>query len=150
VKGSTIPSEGENSLLLLDTHVVVWLVFGERMLGPRARKAIKRAALEERVRVSAITPWEIGVLVNKGRIDLHQDALQWTQSALRLPGIKLVDLSPEIAVGSTRLPWEMHGDPADRILAATARHLGATLVTADRQLLEYARLGHFRGLSASL
>jgi PIN domain nuclease of toxin-antitoxin system len=150
VKGSTIPLEDENPLLLLDTHVVVWLVFGESMLGSRARKAIKQAALDERVRVSAITPWEIGVLVSKGRIDLHQDALQWTQSALRLPGVKLADLSPEIAVASTRLPWEIHGDPADRILAATARHLGATLVTADRQLLEYARQGYFRGLSASL
>jgi PIN domain nuclease of toxin-antitoxin system len=150
VKSSIIPSEGENTQLLIDTHVLVWLAFGEPMLGPRARKAIKRAALDQQVRVSAITPWEIAVLVSKGRIDLHQDTLQWTQSALRLPGVKLTDLSPEIAVASTRLPWEMHGDPADRILVATARHFGATLVTADRQLLEYARLGYFRGLSASL
>ena len=98
--------------------------------------------------VSAITPWEIGVLVAKGRIDLHQDTMGWVRTALALPGVKLAPLEPEIAVESTRLPWEMHADPADRIMVATARHLGAMLVTADGALLEMARQGNFVGMDA--
>jgi PIN domain nuclease of toxin-antitoxin system len=100
--------------------------------------------------VSAITPWEIGILVSKKRIDLYRDVMDWVRDALSLPGVSLVPLSAEIAVGSTRLPWEMHADPADRILVATARNLGATLVTADRALLNMAGNGHFAALDATV
>jgi PIN domain nuclease of toxin-antitoxin system len=134
--------------LLLDTHVLVWLVLGEPMLGSRTKSTIARASLEGRILISAITPWEIGVLVSKGRIDLRRDALAWVRSALELPGVRFAELSPEISVGSTRLPWEMHGDPADRILVATARHLGAVLVTADRKLLADAGKKHFHAMNA--
>ena len=64
-------------------------------------------------------------------------------------GVTLVPLEPEIAVASTRLPFEMHSDPADRILVATARHLGATLVTADKALLAFSKKGDFRGMNAA-
>ena len=123
-------------------------MFGERKLGKQAREAIRKSSRVERLLVSAITPWEIGVLAAKGRIELHQDTMGWVRSALALPGMKLAALEPEITVESTRLPWEMHADPADRILVATARHLGATLVTADEALLEMARQGHFVGMDA--
>ena len=136
------------SHLLLDTHVLVWLMFGEAKLGRKAAKAINLAARGNRLLVSAITPWEIGVLVAKKRIDLHQDAMQWVRTAISLPGMKLLPLEPEIAVASTSLPFEMHADPADRILVATARHLGATLVTADRALLDISGSGHFRAIYA--
>ena len=136
-------------LLLLDTHVLVWLVLGERMLRTQAREAVHEASRQDRILVSAITPWEIGVLASKKRIDLHRDVMEWVRGALSFAGVSLVPLEPEIAVASTCLPWEMHADPADRILAATARHLGATLVTADRALLEFARAGHFKGMDAS-
>jgi PIN domain nuclease of toxin-antitoxin system len=88
------------------------------------------------------------VLVRKKRIDLYRDVLVWVRDALSLPGLKLTPLEPEIAVASTRLPFEMHADPADRILVATARHLGATLVTADGALLEFAKQGHFVAMDA--
>ncbi len=137
-------------LLLLDTHALVWLMFGERRLGKQAHEAIRKSSRGDRLLVSAITPWEIGVLVAKGRIDLHQDTMGWMRTALALPGMKLARLEPEIAVESTRLPWEMHADPADRILVATARHLGATLVTADVALLKMAGKGHFRAMDAGV
>ena len=76
--------------------------------------------------------------------------MQWIRTALAKPGVRLAPLEPEIAVASTRLPWEMHADPADRILVATARHLGATLVTADRALLDFAGKGHFKALDATV
>jgi PIN domain nuclease of toxin-antitoxin system len=141
-------SIGADLPLLLDTHVLVWLVFGEPMLGSRTKGTIARASLEGRILISAITPWEIGVLVSKGRIDLRRDALAWVRSALELPGVRFAELSPEISVESTRLPWEMHGDPADRILVATARHLGAVLVTADQKLLADAGKKHFHAMNA--
>ena len=138
------------SALLLDTRVLVWLMLGEPMLGTKAKAAIRLAAREDRLLVSAITPWEIGVLVSKKRIDLHRDVMEWVRAAISLPGVSLAPLEPEIAVASTRLPWQMHADPADRILAATAQHLGATLVTADHALLELVRTGHFKGLDATV
>jgi PIN domain nuclease of toxin-antitoxin system len=138
-----------HSHLLLDTHVLVWLMFGDRHLGKQAREAVDHASHDDRILVSAITPWEIGVLVAKNRIDLDREVLEWVRSALSLQGMTLAGLEPEIAVASTRLPFDMHADPADRILVATARHTGATLVTADRTLLDLSKKGHFRVIDAS-
>jgi PIN domain nuclease of toxin-antitoxin system len=137
-------------LLLLDTHVLVWLVFGMTALGLTAHNEIDMATPDEHLIVSAITPWEIGTLARKKKIELFRDPLDWVQAAISLQGIRLVPLSSEIAVGSNQLPFEMHADPADRILVATARHLGATLVTADRALLELAKSGHFRAMDAAV
>ena len=135
--------------LLLDTHVLIWLMFGEAKLGKKAAKTINLSARGNRLVVSAITPWEIGVLVAKRRINLHQATMQWVSAAISIPGMKLSALEPEIAVASTCLPFEMHADPADRILVATARHLGATLVTADHALLDLAVKGNFRAIDAT-
>jgi PIN domain nuclease of toxin-antitoxin system len=118
-------------------------------LGAQAAEMLNRAGRENRIVVSSITPWEIGLLVSKGRLRLGADVMQWIREALAKPGVRLAQLEPEIAVASTRLPFEMHGDPADRILVATARHLGATLVTADGALLAIAKAGHFGALDAA-
>lgn len=130
--------------MLLDTHVFVWLLAGNLRLGSQARRVVEQAARHGTLFVSAMTPWEIAMLVSKGRLALEQDVGEWIQAALALPGIRLAPLSPEIAVASTRLPGNLHADPADRIITATARHLGATLVTADGLLLEYAQAGHLQ------
>jgi PIN domain nuclease of toxin-antitoxin system len=137
------------TLLLLDTHVLIWAMLDERRLGRRAAKAINAASRQDALAVSAITPWEIGLLERKGRITLQKGVLEWIQEALAKPGVSLVPLEPEIAVTSTRLPFEMHSDPADRILVATARHLGATLITADQALLEVAKKGSIRAMDAT-
>lgn len=136
-------------LLLLDTHVLVWSIQDSPRLGSAIKGILNNAAIQRRIAISAISPWEIGLLVSKGRLQLGDDVMQWIRAALAKPGVQLVSLEPEIAVASTRLPWEMHADPADRILVATARRLGATLVTADRALLEFARNGHFKALDAT-
>jgi PIN domain nuclease of toxin-antitoxin system len=136
-------------LLLLDTHVVLWASPNHERLGDLAAEAINLASGEDRIAISAITPWEIGLLVSKKRISLQKDTLEWVRETVTKPGVRLIGLEPTIAVESTRLPFEMHADPADRILVATARHLGATLVTADRTLLELANGGHFRAMDAA-
>lgn len=136
------------SLVLLDTHVWVWLLNGSERLGPKARKAIQRSSVAGAARVSAISAWEVAMLVAKGRLVLDRDVGEWVSAALSLPGICLEPISPEVAVASTRLPGIIHSDPADRIIAATARHLGATLITVDQLLLDYGKDGHLKTLKA--
>lgn len=137
-----------DSRLLLDTHALIWMLEGSRRLGRAAIAAVRAAAAEDGLLVSAITPWEIAMLVEKGRLRLAMEVQAWVNEALRQPGVQLVPLLPEIAVLSTRLPWAMHADPADRILAATALHLDVRLLTADARLLEYGAAGHLRCLRA--
>jgi len=134
--------------LLLDTHALVWAINEGPKLGIGAKESVRIAGDEGRVLVSAITPWEVALLVSKGRLTLGADVMDWVRDALMIPGLTLVPLQPEIAVASTRLPFEMHADPPDRILVATARHLRAMLVTADKALLEFARQGHFMAMDA--
>ena len=141
---------GQVSLVLLDTHVWVWLLNGSERLGPKARKAIQRSLVEEAVLVSAISPWEVAMLVGKGRLVLDRDVGEWVQAALSLPGFRLEPVSPEVAVASTRLPGKIHSDPAGRMIAATTRHLGSTLITADQLLLDYGKDGHIKTLKAGL
>lgn len=135
--------------LLLDTHVLVWMVEANPRLSEERNELLRKGSRDGLLVVSAITPWEIGLLVARNRLTLKLEVQRWVDAALALPGVSLYPLLPEIAVGSSRLPWEMHGDPADRILAATARHIGAALVTADEQLLRYGAQGNFHCLSAS-
>jgi PIN domain nuclease of toxin-antitoxin system len=134
--------------VLLDTHVLVWLLAGNPRLGTEARRLIREAAQADLLHLSAISPWEIAVLVQKGQLVLEQDVGEWVEAALALPGIRLAPLSPEVAVASARLPGDIHPDPADRIIAATARHLGACLMTADGLLLNYGAAGHLKAVSA--
>ena len=92
--------------------------------------------------LSVISVWELGVLEAKGRIRLHMSCDQWVREALATPGLSLAPLTPDIALESSRLPGSFHGDPADRIIVATARSFGARLLTRDRQMLEYGRQRH--------
>lgn len=147
---SAAAPEAGGPSLLLDTHTWIWLTDGDRRLGVRCKEAIRGAYREDLAIVSAITPWEIALLVSKARVTLGQDVLDWIRAALAISGVRLAPIEPEIAVASTRLPFEMHADPADRILVATARHLGATLVTADKALLEIAGKGNFRAMDAAV
>jgi len=124
--------------LLLDTHVWVWLLNGDdAKLGPRATAAIESAAVRSVLYVSAISVWEVGMLESKGRIRFSCDCLDWVRQALSAPGMRLLPLTPEIAVASTRLPGQFHGDPADRILVASARLHALGLVTHDERILAY-------------
>jgi PIN domain nuclease of toxin-antitoxin system len=135
---------------VLDTHVWIWLVEGVRAaLSAAAIEAIERAAKGGAVWVSAISVWEVAMLEARGRISLSRPVGDWVQAALHAPGVRLLPLSPEIAIESTRLPGAPHGDPADRILMASARHLGAQLATCDRESLAYAADGQLRVLDCA-
>ncbi len=138
------------SLALLDTHAWVWLLNGSDRLGEKARAFIQQSLDQGVVTISAISPWEVAMLVSKERLTLDRDVGEWLVTACALPGLRVEPLSPEISVASTRLPGSLHSDPADRIIAATARHLGLTLVTDDRLLRAYGDAGHLKTLRAGI
>ena len=87
--------------------------------------------------VSAISCWEVAKLVESGRLVLPSPTLEWLEQALAYPGVRLLDLSPQIAAESTSLPGEFHRDPADQIIVATARVFGCPLLTADDKVRKY-------------
>ena len=82
------------------------------------------------------------MLEAKGRIRLKPSCEEWVKEALATPGLALAPITPEIALESSRLPGPFHGDPADRIIVATARRMGARLMTRDQKLIQYGRKGH--------
>jgi PIN domain nuclease of toxin-antitoxin system len=126
------------TLLLLDTHIWIWAINGTtERLSATAVDAIEQAGQSGQLGVSAISVWEVGMLESKGRVNFQRLCIDWVRDALSAPGLRFIPLSPDIAIESSRLPGNLHGDPADRILAATTRILGATLVTQDRLLLSY-------------
>jgi PIN domain nuclease of toxin-antitoxin system len=116
----------------------------ESQLSSATIAVIEEAGGRAELTVSAISVWELAMLEAKGRITLSRSIDEWMRAALTAPGLRLVDLSPEISLESTRLPGSPHGDPSDRMIVATARVLGGTLVTCDDQILSYGAEGHVR------
>lgn len=133
--------------LLLDTCAVIWINEDEP-IKPEAA-ALMNSAYAQNVTtfVSAITAWEVGLLASRERLRLLVTPEKWFSKIIGLPGAALATLSPEILIASSYLPGKPPRDPADRIIAATARDLGATLVTRDSALLNYAKQGHLNAIA---
>jgi PIN domain nuclease of toxin-antitoxin system len=144
-----MPMNRQTSLLLLDTHVWIWLMEGSERLSLSMRERIQAGVPDLQLRVSAISVWEVAMLEAKQRIVFDMDCHTWASHALAAPGLSLIPLYPEIAIASTRLPGKLHGDPADRILVATARQQNCTLITADQAILDYAAEGWLQAQPAS-
>ncbi len=135
-------------LILLDTHVWVWLMLGDQRLSSANRRMLAKGVSDGRLRVSIISVWEVAMLEAEGGLIMAADCESWVREALTAPGIRLATLTPQIAISSTRLPGTFQGDPADRMLIATARAIDATLLTADQAILEYGDEGHVQTLRA--
>jgi len=128
--------------LLLDTCAVIWLGEDEP-IKPEATELLNEAYRQGvRTFVSPITAWEIGLLISRERLRLIITPENWFGRILDLPGMALAELSPKVLIASSFLPGKAPRDPADRIIAATARDLGATLITRDSHLLGYGKQGH--------
>jgi PIN domain nuclease of toxin-antitoxin system len=135
-------------LLLLDTHVWLWLNAGSPDLSTETRETINGAAAAGTLRIAAISLWEVALLASRGRIVLGKSIGLWLEEALADPGPDIDPLSPQIAVESYALPDVFHRDPADRLIVATARVANATLMTRDRRILDYAARGHLTAVAA--
>lgn len=135
--------------MLLDTHVWIWVVEGMRAdLSDQVIQDVEQASAEGRVLISAISVREVAMLEARGRMSLSRPIDEWVGAALRAPGVSLLPLTPDIAIESTRLPGVAHGDPADRILIASARLRDLRLVTRDRTIIDYSHSGHVTTLDA--
>lgn len=131
---------------LLDTCAVIWMATdaGLSIEAEEALNSSASAAID--VAVSPITAWELGMLASKRRLPAAQGPTTLFEAFVDQPGIVLEQLSPAILIDSSFLPGDFHSDPADRIIVATARALGLTIVTRDRPILNYARQGYVRAL----
>lgn len=127
--------------ILLDTCAALWIVADE------INQKVADALIETRKAglmsyVSPITAWEIGLLAHKGRFKSSYTPQRWFERLMGAPFTALAALTPEILMGSSFLPGNMNDDPADRIIAATAREYGYTVMTRDRGLLDYGGEGY--------
>jgi PIN domain nuclease of toxin-antitoxin system len=123
-------------MIILDTHIWVWWVHDDANL-PSAHKEYIQSHELNGLGISAISCWEIAKLVELNRLSLPVPTGDWLDQALAYPGMRLLELSPRIAVESTQLPGSFHRDPADQIIVATARVYDCALVTLDRRILSY-------------
>ena len=133
--------------LLLDTCAVSWIAENEK-LAPDAVAALddaNEAGLT--TYISPITAWEIGMLVSRDRLKLLITPQRWFARLFDASGVRLASMSPDLLIAASFLPGEPPRDPADRIIVATARDYGCTLVTRDRLLLDYGEQGHVRVLA---
>ena len=121
-------------MIVLDTHAWVWFLADPTKLSRPARAAIDAALDEEAVAVSSISCWEVALLAQRGRLEFAIPAADWLARATALPHFTFVPVDNEIAIESVALPSAVHPDPADRFILATARSLGAALVTKDARL----------------
>ena len=120
---------------LLDTHVLVWWLEGSPRLSTGLREVLDAAGPGAPLLVSGITLWEVATLVALGRLRMRIPLRDWLERAVAPPLVELVGISPAIAAEVATLPDSFHRDPADRILIATARVLGATLATQDERIV---------------
>lgn len=125
---------------LLDTHAWLWWVTEDRRLSTRAKAAIKTALAGQDLWLSLISVWEVAKKVETQQLVLDRPLEQWLDEAVTIHGLGVWELTRPVLVHSCSLPQPFHGDPADQILVATARHYGAVLLTKDQRIRRYAHV----------
>lgn len=136
----------EADAVLLDTCAVIWLANGDPLPADVLARIVK-AGLAGGVYVSTASAWEIGILSRPrpgrdGGVRFLPDPKTWFARFMAGPAIKEAAITRDIAIDASWLPGELHGDPGDRLVIATARHLGVPVVTRDRRIIAYGEAGH--------
>ncbi len=133
---------GSHSLeraLVLDTCAWLWIAQGDSRINPKIQAKLAKADWV----VSAISVWEVAMLVAKGRLELDCSIEKWIRRALiEVPRLNLAPLIPEISIMSCNLPEYEHSDPADNIILATAMYHKAAIVTGDKRMIDYCNSGY--------
>ena len=122
---------------LLDTHAWLWWLAGDRRLVARVKSTIEAARKRDDLWISMISIWEVAKKIEKDQLVLDRPLDQWLDIATAVEGLHLYELTRPVLVESCKLPPPFHGDPADQMLVATARHHGAVLITKDHRLRSY-------------
>jgi PIN domain nuclease of toxin-antitoxin system len=141
VSGDALPLR-----ILLDTCAVIWLANAEALPAP-VIETFRRASQAGGIFVSTASAWEIGLLsrprANRPLVlEFLPDPKTWFARFLAGPGIQETPITAAIAIDASYLPGDFHPDPMDRLIVATARHLGLPIVTSDREIIAYAQAGH--------
>jgi PIN domain nuclease of toxin-antitoxin system len=126
-------------MILLDTHVWWWSVSEPEKLSEGAYKKIQETSPGHRT-ISSISIWEFAMMASRKKIELKMAPGEWLAYALGKTGIKVMEISPDVALDACNLPGEFHKDPADRIIVATARVNNMQLVTKDERILNYSQV----------
>lgn len=127
-------------MIVLDTHTLVWWVTNDAELSEKAKKAIDRERAGGEVVISAISAWEIAMLVDRGTLAFSMDIDSWLSTVREIPRVRFAPVDVDVAVKSVQLPGVFHKDPADRMIVATARKFAAPLVTKDLKIRAYAHV----------
>ena len=127
-------------MIVLDTHALVWWVAGDSTLSKKAKAAIERELSGGEIIVSAISAWEIAMLVEREKLVLSMDVGSWLATVSGVEAVRFMPIDAEIAIKSVDLPGDFHKDPADRMIVATARKLAVPLVTKDEKIRSYAHV----------
>jgi PIN domain nuclease of toxin-antitoxin system len=135
-----------NTSLLLDTCALIWIMENVELKNAAVESMDQAFDRGEAVYASPITGWEIGLLASCGRFKSQLTPQRWLQRMLETPNVKLAELPPRVLLESSLLPGLPPRDPADRIIAATAREFGFTVMTRDRALLDYAEEGYLSAI----
>jgi PIN domain nuclease of toxin-antitoxin system len=123
-------------VILLDTHVLVMLALKPERLSRKAARAIAKAETRDGIAIASITLWELALLIDDGRIGVAGSIESFLREVCRRPGLTVLDISPEVAALTVQCSSDFTADPADRIIAATARAHGLLLVTKDQRMQE--------------
>ena len=123
-------------MILLDTHVLLFWFGNTSQLSEKQREVLKTVNEDEPFLLSDMSLWEIATLYSLKRISLNLPLRDWFERAVALPVVRRIGITPAIAAEVAALPDSFHRDPGDRVIVATARVLGATLLTQDRRIIE--------------
>jgi len=132
--------------LLLDTCAAIWAA-EDRLADASAELLTHHYRSGVALFLSPVTGWELGLLFSRGRLRGSRSPAEFLRHILRVPGVRLAAMPPEVLLASSFLPGSPPADPSDRILAATAREYGYTLMTRDAALLDYAGEGHIHAVA---
>jgi PIN domain nuclease of toxin-antitoxin system len=124
-------------VIVLDTHTLIWWAASDAALSKKARIEINRELDGGDIIVSAISAWEISMLVANQRLVLSMEVSAWLSTVAEIEAVRFLPVDVEIATKSVELPGEFHKDSADRIIVATARKLAAPLITKDDKIRAY-------------
>ena len=127
-------------MIVLDTHALIWWVTNDAALSKKAKAAIERERAGGEIIVSAISAWEIAMLVERETLVFSMDVENWLATVQQIPGVSFAPVDVDISLKSVQLPGEFHKDPADRLIVATARKFAAPLVTKDLKIRAYAHV----------
>lgn len=124
-------------MIVLDTHTLIWWVTADATLSKKAKAVIEREQDGGEIIISAISAWEITMLVAHERLVLSMEVNNWLSTVAEIEAVRFLPVDVEIATTSVGLPGEFHKDPADRMIVATARKLAVSLVTKDDKIRSY-------------